>query len=247
MDFVLLFILKCHTSEVRIKWKGAPSLQIKTLHSLGELGAGPISLLVTTTASPRSSASIALLARLEELGNMKSHKHRLAIHLLHLHANMNASPNTFLNIARLFSPTRFVMLFPVSLDNIPAPKLHEDLLSRMKSNITARDLSPTIVSFTRNSSATRFPYLRDTPLLLDRSHPIWCTERFFSVPSRSQDWDECLWLFWLKSFGGLHTLANPKWKYTLTDQSSNPVESGADSINVRSSLVFFFRIFKVNM
>ncbi|KAH0589014.1 hypothetical protein H2248_004790 [Termitomyces sp. 'cryptogamus'] len=64
---------------------------------------GPVSLLVTTTAEPRSGSLATLLHRLHTL--VTDPLPGLSVHLLRTGMREQASSNSYLNLARFFAPT----------------------------------------------------------------------------------------------------------------------------------------------
>jgi hypothetical protein len=107
----------------------------------------------------------------------------------------------YLNLARLFSPTLNVLLFPGNLSILPPAEIYGSFLGR-----SAFD-KPTI--FTTATLPT-FPLPPLSPVAIPSDHSMWCTERLFST-SRTADWDECLWQFWLESFGQVDLIPITGW------------------------------------
>jgi hypothetical protein len=170
--------------------------------------AGPISLLVTTTATHSSSQNQKLL---EKLSNLKAHlpvevAQSLSLHILYVSPKSNESPNACLNLARLFSQTDHVMLFPGNLSVLPPPMLFKTLLSYLQRE-------PGRLTIINNQNDTMFHFPSLTPALVSNRHSIWCTERFFLSSSRDLDWDACLWQLWLDSLGDVANLWYPGWKH----------------------------------
>jgi hypothetical protein len=169
--------------------------------------AGPISLLVTTTGIHSSAPHRKLL---EKLSNLKAHlpvevAQFLSLHILYINSKSNESPNAYLNLARLFSRTDHVMLFPGNFSILPPPTLFETLLSQLQRR-------PTRLAIISNQNDTMFPFPTLTPAIVSNDHSMWCTERFFLSSSRDFDWDACLWQLWLNSFGDVTHLWDPHWK-----------------------------------
>jgi hypothetical protein len=149
---------------------------------------------MTTTSAPNSEAHIVLLKRIRDF---KTHLSipGLSLHLLHLTRPDQGSPNTFLNIARLFSATKTVMLVPANLSF--SPLITSDLANRES---RSRPLPIIVTTSTANwSTFSTLPPL--SPLIIQLDHPVWCTDRFFLDNARLSDWTECLWQFWLDAFG----------------------------------------------
>lgn len=156
---------------------------------------GPISLLVRTTTLPETTSGKALLERLQS-SNAHPSLHRLSVHLLHVNSVAQDTPNAYLNIARLFSTTPLVTIFPWNLSILPPSDLYDSVLSR------APLLSdrPFLLANTEQLS-----YLSSgaSPVALTVEHSLWCTERFFFSNTRAADWDDCIWQLWLEEFGRL--------------------------------------------
>jgi hypothetical protein len=149
---------------------------------------------MTTTAAPKSEAHIALLKR---TCDFKTHLSipGLSLHLLHLSHRDQGSPNTFLNIARLFAATKTVMLIPANLSFLPL--ITSDLA---KQEFRSGSLPSIVTTSASNwSTFSALPFL--SPLIIRLDYPVWCTDRFFVDNTRPSDWMECLWQFWLDSFG----------------------------------------------
>ena len=121
-------------------------------------------------------------------------------------ANESFPANAYLNFARLFSQTRLVMLYPGS----PASPIPDKLYRRVSMHANKPNATHKVVPLVLSPSKLRpnspIPFPPLSPLLLDRSYPIWCSERFFSAPSRDDAWEECLWQVWLNSYGHLSAL-----------------------------------------
>ena len=176
---------------------------------------GPISLLVVTQNSPS-----ALRRRVATLldGN-KLLNDTLTLHVLHVDRAAEDTPNAFLNIARLFSPTATVLLFPASLSVAP-PSSASALLAgsglafRPAPHAPFSDKPALLGSAAPGSPAPApaYPFAALTPVLVARAHAFWCTERLFLGPSRVSDWDECLWQLWLDALGDVAVLAAPAWR-----------------------------------
>lgn len=172
---------------------------------------------MTTTAVPKSEAHVALLKRTH---GFKTHLSipGLSLHLLHLSHQNQGSPNTFLNIARLFAATKTVMLVPANLSFLPL--ITSDLA---KQEFRSGSL-PSIVTISPANWPTfsALPFL--SPLIIQLDHPVWCTDRFFLDNSRTADWTECLWQFWLDAFGEFRNI-----QATIRTRSQQAYASGSNS------------------
>jgi hypothetical protein len=168
---------------------------------------GPISLLVTTTAIHSSASHRNFL---EKLSNLKADlpvqvAQFLSLHILYINSTSSESPNAYLNLARLFSQTDHVMLFPGNFSILPPSTLFETLLTQLQRR-------PTRLVIISNKNDTMYPFPTLAPALVSNNHSVWCTERFFLSSSRDFDWDACLWQLWLNSFGDVTQLWDPNWK-----------------------------------
>lgn len=116
---------------------------------------GAISLVVTTSAEPRSAAYNALALRLSKLRSSKFSLfgsffqvfasrnaprgsralERVAIHLLHIPGALNTTirpqTNVLLNLARFHAEGELVALFPLGLHVPPGPHLRADILEQV--------------------------------------------------------------------------------------------------------------------
>lgn len=156
---------------------------------------GPISLLMTTNAIPESETHLALLRRLFDLKTLLPLS-GLSVHLLHVTTRERASPNAYLNLARLFAGSSTVMLVPGDLSVPPFVSL-DGILSQ-KSQPTPL---PWIVTPSSQGLATFSALSFGPPVILQQNHPVWCTDRVFYHNTRASDWQECLWQLWVESFG----------------------------------------------
>lgn len=163
------------------------------------LVSGPISLLMTTTAPPSSTQHESLLERLQALKTYPPLS-SLSLHLLHVNSQAQDSPNTYLNLARLFASTSRVMLFPGNFSVLP-PSTFYSIISESAHSAHR----PMIIT---SGDQVSFPVLALSPIVIRRDYPLWCIERFFFSSSRTTHWEECIWQLWLESFGAVeHIIA----------------------------------------
>ncbi|KAJ7594432.1 hypothetical protein C8J56DRAFT_1161048 [Mycena floridula] len=157
---------------------------------------GPISLVVSTH-------NLADRSLLNQNYNFIKYHPSLSKVSLHIATSESPqqSPNTFLNLARLFSPSPLVALFPANLSVLPPVDLYSSL-----SSIQSLSERPVIVN---NMSRLLFPPPALSPVVLQRHYPVWCTERAFFFNSRAPDWNDCIWQLWLEEFGQLGHLSMP--------------------------------------
>ncbi|KAL1670029.1 hypothetical protein GGF50DRAFT_122741 [Schizophyllum commune] len=180
----------------------------------------PISAVITTSATPGSPEHASLIRRLRTSDSSKPQ--RLWLHLLHDSGGPPTSPNAYLNTARLFAPSKNVVLFPANITTSP---VHVSLLQdRMQDR-------PILLTPRAPSS---FPPFSPAQIALSRDYPVWCSERFFYGGDRLADWKECLWHIWLNQFGDVDF---------LNVTSVAPVVRGISPADrkIRSRLVSRFR------
>ncbi|EJD02971.1 uncharacterized protein FOMMEDRAFT_156335 [Fomitiporia mediterranea MF3/22] len=168
---------------------------------------GPLSVVVVASNASRQTQKLA--KEIEESPVLKS---KADFHLIHRSHNETRTANSYLNLARLFARTRFVLLFPASTVSTVPDKFSERLSKQIVSWNMSQSEPPLILSSSKVKPDASNPFSPLSPVLLEKSHPIWCSERFFTAPSREEDWEECLWQFWLNSYGNLSTMAIPNWK-----------------------------------
>ena len=164
---------------------------------------GSVSLLITTTAAPSSMAHKSLLIKIR---NIRSRAVFIgfSIHILHVPSGQPKSPNVYLNLARLFALTEWILLFPSDI----SAQIHPQLYAQID--------SPQLASehvYLLTSKAT-YPFHPLSPLLLARDRDFWCTERFWN--SRVFNWDECLWQLSLETFGEIKIL-DVEYSESLTE------------------------------
>lgn len=180
--------------------------------------------MITTTHAPNSSSAQEILQRILAFRNVSSTKYKVSAHLLYLAPDAPENPNAFLNLARAFSQTRTVTLFPSNLSVVP-PK---SFLRSISSSSPLSRRKPVI--FVAHGQIS-YPFTTLSPLLTSRDGPTWCTERFFPTSSRSADWSECLWQFWLENYGVVETRLTTDW---LSEKQATP-----DTSSLEVSVVSF--------
>ncbi|KAJ7251530.1 hypothetical protein B0H12DRAFT_642280 [Mycena haematopus] len=143
---------------------------------------------MVTSTHPHSVSHQQLLQRLQTLRNHPSLS-GLSLHLFHRHSPSD-SPSVYLNLARLFSNSRIVMVLTANLSNVLPSNFYNALSSR-----------PTRKPLLITSAAPSVSSIPDlTPVILPRNYPVWCSERAF-LASRTSDWNECIWQLWLEEYG----------------------------------------------
>ena len=172
---------------------------------------GPISLVVLSRKPPTSNRAPLRPALAHLLRHPMLNVSRLALHTLHLDPKTPDAPNVFLNLARLFAPTRTVLLVP----GTPAPPQTLPPLTLT---------GPIIITAAPQKTADKGrPETPLAPVLIPRDHPLWCTERFAFVPAythtspRAADWDACLWQLKLETYGAaiVNSPTLPGWRWNV--------------------------------
>lgn len=155
---------------------------------------GPVSLVVVTTAQPNGTEYSELLALVA-----KSSGSNVSSHVLHVYSITSGSFNAYVNLARFFSPTPQVILFP---GDLPLTSSHASLLGELHSQT-----SPLLI--VSNATHKAFVPGVDAPVILPRNYSTWCTERFYLFGSRTLDWEDCLWQLRLESAGDASSIVIP--------------------------------------
>ncbi len=137
-----------------------------------------------------------------------------SVHILHIGDNHIESPNLYLNLARMFASTDWILMYPGDLGKPLSQKISESI-SQEK-----RDAG--IYIFAANSDNYPFPTL--SPLLLESTRDFWCTERHFVGISRVSDWNECLWQVSLETTGNIDLVDVPV--ETAAKEEVAPAEVG---------------------
>jgi hypothetical protein len=187
---------------------------------------GPISLLVITAALPSSNEHKKVLSKIQHLRSQPTLRLSLSLHVLHIESGNGGSPNMYLNIARLFAPSREVILFPSNLTVVPPRNAYASITSQ-----AASASKPAIIT---SETPTSFMVSGNSAVLLDRDHNLWCTERFLYFNSRAYGWAECLWQVWLESLGEISFINVDDWQF------EGPVPSKAVALNNVSLCTMFF-------
>ena len=172
-------------------------------------------MLVVTTVSPASPAFHRLRIELDEFHNSSPVGGRLNTHILQKVPNANHSPNSYMNLARLLAPTQHIIMHPGKLTKPVSTKLFDAVTSRASSTSWLDPIVLTSGTIPQNST---IPFADLAALFIQRDHPLWCTERFFTATSRAADWQECLWQFWLSSFGHLQSMTDARWNAMVWDR-----------------------------
>lgn len=162
------------------------------------------------------------------LRHPKLNASRLALHLLHLDPTTPEAPNVFLNLARLFAPTRTLLLVPGTPKPPPPSSIQSLSITHIRDPVIVRVAAPahgTGIATSKGRLAT--PAVL-SPMLILRNHPLWCTERFAFAPApsapRTVDWDACLWQAQLETFGAASTGGPtlPGWRWDVEPEPAEP-------------------------
>ncbi|KAF8622761.1 hypothetical protein AX15_006848 [Amanita polypyramis BW_CC] len=170
-------------------WPGSPYFFLWSPRIYALL-TGPLSVLMSTTATTSSSAHSNLLKKFHDLKN-RLRKTRTSLHLLHVKTHNSSVPNMYLNLARIFAPTSRVVLFPAPIAHLPPRELYYLAVAQDSQY-------PAVVT---TLSRTTYPFMTLSPVLLHRNHNTWCSERHFVHSHRFADWQECVWQIWAESLG----------------------------------------------
>ena len=203
---------------------------------------GPISLVVLTRKPPTSNRAPLRPALANLLHHPMLNASRLALHTLHLGPTTPDAPSVFLNLARLFAPTRTVLLVPGN----PAPPqtLHTTVWPSAIQAPIIVNVQTSTVAPPRDKGRPQIPL---APVLIPRDHPLWCTERFAFVPAythtspRAADWEACLWQVQLETYGAASAGGPtfPGWRWNI-EHDPVPLVSAPSStpvlVNTHSSL-----------
>jgi hypothetical protein len=154
---------------------------------------------------------------------------RLALHLLYLDSTTPEAPNVFLNLARLFAPTRTLLLVPGTPKPPPLSSISSLSLARIRDPVIVRVAAPGHGTGTATGKGRPAAPAVLSPMLIRRDHPLWCTERFAFVPApsapRTVDWDACLWQAQLETSGAASTSGPtlPGWRWDVEPEPAEPV------------------------
>lgn len=162
------------------------------------------------------------------LHHPKLNASRLALHLLHLDPTTPEAPNVFLNLARLFAPTRTLLLVPGTPKPPPPSSIPSLSIAHIRDPVIMRVPVPGHGTGIATSKGRLARPAVLSPMLILRDHPLWCTERFSFAPApsarRTVDWDACLWQAQLETFGAASTGGPtlPGWRWDVEPEPSEP-------------------------
>ncbi|KAF8516650.1 hypothetical protein JB92DRAFT_2715276, partial [Gautieria morchelliformis] len=201
---------------------------------------GPISLLVTHAAPPSSIAYKELFSRLVSLSQIVPN---ISFHIQHTPSSLR-NFNAYVNLARLFSPSSKVLLFPPSALTVWGALPRSAAVLRNTRETHEQFIIPMLPLGLSNISSVdmaRDTFLPTSALLLDRDNAPWCTERFFTIGSETKDegdyqsafniemalhWRECIWNIWLRSHGKIQLLHDDGW----SDSGAPPLPLHLDAL-----------------
>jgi hypothetical protein len=189
-----------------------------------------MSLVVVTRLPPssiHSSQPHPALTRL--LQNPILNASRLSLHMLRLDPGIPDAPNVFLNLARLFAPTRTVLLVPGTPEPPPLSSIPSLSIAHIRDPVVVQAAGPGHGAGSPTDKRHPVPLAVLSPLLISRDHPLWCMERFAFAPApaapRAGDWDACLWQVQLETFGAAATNGPTLlgWRWDIEPRPSEPV------------------------
>lgn len=161
---------------------------------------GPMSIVILTDSASDQKHRVSKV--LKRTPNIRK---RAVVHVMQHPPHQGRSPNVYLNLARMFARTRHIVLFPTYALVNRTNNIHDKITDLLRSMNNSQLAKPHLLVTTVSNSRVPRTFPPFSPLLIEREYPIWCTERFFTA-SRDADWQECLWQFWLYSYGTLSTL-----------------------------------------
>ncbi|OBZ67284.1 hypothetical protein A0H81_12875 [Grifola frondosa] len=221
---------------------------IDTIPAWATRWTGPISLVVTTAATPSSDEHATLLRKLSALESRSPLLHStLSLHVLHLAPHTDENPNAFLNLARLLALTPRVALFPGNLTVAPPKTLYHTILTQApaspspSSSVLHRSKQRRKPAILTLRGQTAFPFAPLAPAVLGRDDALWCTERFFPALSRAADWEECLWQIWLEHFGDVDVRQTQGWLHDAAPALRIDPPASSVTMKLRRRLVAKYR------
>ncbi|KAF5322041.1 hypothetical protein D9619_001890 [Psilocybe cf. subviscida] len=163
---------------------------------------GSLSLLVTSAALPGTSQHAELLGTIRSMSRQwSSMRSEVSLHLLHTPHHELLSPNNFLNLAKLFSQSDWVVLYP--------GKIRGDMPTALREAANSVNLDKETSIRVLNSASSVYPFPVLSPLMLPAKYDFWCPERMLAPLTRISDWNECLWQASLETLGKLEVTGRP--------------------------------------
>ena len=157
---------------------------------------GSLSVVIMVERSDRESKK-ELRETLKKLSKLPALRQKLFLHVYTKPVSGPVAHGALLNLARIFSPTRRIVLFPFIPSSgadcrtviIPPRAWNE-------TNLGIEHIQPHFLIPHEASNDLSLGNLdNSTVLIMDRDSTVWCPERVVSK------WTECLWYIWLSSFG----------------------------------------------
>lgn len=178
----------------------------------------------------------------------------ISFHVYHTSSSLR-NFNAYINIARLFSPSPRVLLFPPSTltpwGSLPRSSAVLDTREAHQQFIIP--LSPLRLSNISNVDMLRNAFFPTSALLLDREDSPWCTERLFTIMKDTKGegndqlasniemglhWRECIWNIWVRSHGKIQIFHDGGWSVSRTPSPSLESYPMPETVEVRSLNVF---------
>lgn len=125
----------------------------------------------------------------------------VSLHLLHTPHHQLQSPNSLLNLAKLFSHSDWVMLYP--------GKIRGDIPTALGDAANSVDLAKEESIHILNSASSVYPFSALSPLMLPGKYDFWCPEKMLGPFTRVSDWNECLWQTSLETLSRLEATGQP--------------------------------------
>lgn len=160
------------------------------------LSLGSLSVVIVIKRSDRESKR-ELRETLKKLSKLPDLRQKL---FLHVYTKPVAGPiarDALLNLARIFAPTRRIVLFPlIPSSGADCRTITTPVRAWNKTDLDTGRIRPHfLVPHEATSDLAIGNLPNSTVLIMDRDSTAWCPERFVSK------WTECLWYLWLSSFG----------------------------------------------
>lgn len=125
----------------------------------------------------------------------------VSLHISHTPHHESQSPNSFLNLAKLFSQSDWVVLYP--------GRIRGDLPTAFREAVYSVNLEKETSIHVLNSVSSVYPFPAFSPLMLPAKYDFWCPERMLPPFTRVSDWNECLWQASLETLGKLGVTGQP--------------------------------------
>jgi len=157
---------------------------------------GSLSVVMVIERSDRESKR-ELRETLKKLSKLPALRQKLFLHVYTKPVTGPVARDALLNLARIFAPTRRIVLFPfIPLSSADCRNVIIPPRAWNETDLEIVHIRPHFLiphETTNDLSIGDLP--NSTALIMDRDSTVWCPERFVSK------WTECLWYIWLSSFG----------------------------------------------